>query len=294
MMDFRLDRLATVHLAGPVSRIWPRRAKTRIPILMYHAVREEVSGFRPYYETNVSPPVFARQIRQLRSDGYRSVNLDEAVHILQNGGSSEKCVVITFDDGYRDFYDTAFPILSECNFSATVFLMAGFSSDQHRYFKGKECLTWGEVRELQRHGITFGSHTLTHPQLKFLELDQVDLELGTSKEIIEDHIGVAVNSFSYPYAFPEADVGFVRNLKETLIARGYENGVTTIIGTANPSCDRLFMPRLPVNQWDDISFFKAKLDGAYDWLHRAQYLSKLLGRLRPGQADEQRVPVAGS
>jgi hypothetical protein len=65
-------------------------------------------------------------------------------------------------------------------------------------------------------------------------------------------------------------------LKDALAKNGYEDGVTTILGTANPSSDRLFLPRLPVNRWDDYQFFQAKLNGAYDWLHGFQYAAKYM------------------
>jgi peptidoglycan/xylan/chitin deacetylase (PgdA/CDA1 family) len=276
MPDMRLDRLATLHLCGPISRLFSSRWKTRIPILMYHAVQEGQSDPRPYYEVNVSPATFASQMRQLRTAGYRAVSLEQAQQALNDGAADQKLVVVTFDDGYRDFYENAFPILSECQFTATVYLITGYMGDQAKPFKGKACLTWNEVRELHLRGIHFGSHTVTHPQLKDLKAEQVEEELRISKMVIEDQIGVPVRSFSYPYAFPEADHKFRRLLKDALAKNGYEDGVTTILGTANPSSDRLFLPRLPVNRWDDYQFFQAKLDGAYDWLHGFQYAAKYM------------------
>jgi hypothetical protein len=106
-------------------------------------------------------------------------------------------------------------------------------------------------------------------------------ELAGSKKAIEDQLGTAVRSFCYPFAFPEADRDFRRQVKDSLIRNGYENGVTTILGLAQPGCDPFFLPRLPVNTWDDPRFFQAKLEGAYDWLHGAQYFSKRLAELRP-------------
>ena len=261
MSELRLDRTATLHFYWPISRLFPARQNTRIPILMYHAVREGSSDRRPYYETNVSPHVFASQIRQLRNEGFRAVSLEEALQALGDGNCGKKLVVITFDDGYRDFYENAFPILSECQFTATVFLMTAFVDDRAGTFKGKQCLTWQQVRELHAQGISFGSHTVTHPQLKLLEMDRVEEELASSKKMVEDQLGIAIRSFSYPYAFPETSHEFKRQLRDMLVKHGYENGVTTILGTANPRCDPFFLPRLPVNNWDDPRFFQAKLEG---------------------------------
>lgn len=272
----RLDRTITLYLGGPVSRLLTGKANVRIPILMYHAVQEGQSDPRPYYEVNVSPATFASQMKQLQTAGYRAVSLERALQALDGGAPAQKIVAITFDDGFQDFYETAFPILADCQFTATVFLMTGFMEEPGKTFKGKAVLTWNQVRELHSHGIHFGSHTVSHPQLRTLELRQVEEEVGRSKKVIEDRIGGAVRSFSYPYAFPEEDRQFTRRLKDTLVSSGYENGVTTILGTASCQSDRFFLPRLPVNRWDDCQFFQAKLNGAYDWLHSLQFAAKLM------------------
>ena len=84
-----------------------------------------------------------------------------------------------------------------------------------------------------------------------------------------------MTTFSYPYAFPETDRGFIDRLRRVLEESGYKDGVSTIIGRAGRSDSRLFMKRLPVNSHDDVRFFRAKLEGAYDWVHTVQYAAKL-------------------
>jgi peptidoglycan/xylan/chitin deacetylase (PgdA/CDA1 family) len=132
------------------------------------------------------------------------------------------------------------------------------------------------VRELYSNAIQFGSHTLNHPKLKLLKAAEIDEEVGRSKCTIEDKIGGAVTSFSYPYALPETDKVFICNLKDTLERYAYKNGVSTVIGTAGSNDDRFFLPRLPVNSWDDLQLFQAKLEGGYDWLHPVQRGKKLM------------------
>jgi peptidoglycan/xylan/chitin deacetylase (PgdA/CDA1 family) len=286
-MALRLDRLATLGVFWPVARAFPSGNQPRIPILMYHSVRDGSSGLQPYYETNVSPQTFASQMRQLRDEGYLAVTVEQGLEFLRNSNAGQKFVVITFDDGYRDFYEAAFPVLLECGFGATVFLITGRTADKPTRFKNRECLTWTDVRELHSRGITFGSHTATHPELKFLSMEKVEDEVAGSKKTIEDHIGAPVRSFSYPYAFPEANQTFVRQLKVLLQKCGYDNGVTTILGTASALSDRFFLPRLPINTWDDPRFFRAKLEGGYDWLHSAQYLYKQAQRMRRGTRTDR-------
>jgi hypothetical protein len=104
---------------------------------------------------------------------------------------------------------------------------------------------------------------------------QIQEEIANSKKTIEEKTGCAVDSFAYPYAFPQADQDFKTRLRDTLTAAGYANGVCTTVGRASRGSDRFFLERLPVNGCDDETLFEAKLDGAYDWLGSFQYFSKL-------------------
>ncbi len=242
-------------------------------------------GVHPYFRTTTSPAVFAEHMRFLHDNGYSVIGLNEAVSILDNGAKGEmaqssstaqKYVVLTFDDGFRDFHTTAFPVLKLYGFTATVFLATGFiGSDRRKRFKGKECLLWDEVRELNRMGISFGSHTVNHPMLINLKKEEIEKEIRQSKEEIENNLGKAVQSFSYPYAFPERDSDFASRMKSTLVNSGYESGVCTRIGTFRKNkCDTYFISRIPINSCDDSDLFSAKINGGYDWLQIPQSLYK--------------------
>ena len=275
-MSFRLDRLATLYVVNPVQHRMFRN-KPSIPILMYHSITDEnETGVHAYYRTATLPSVFTQHMRYLHDFGYSTINVADAVSLLQNGGSTKKYAVITFDDGYADFYTQAFPVLNRYGFTATVFLPTAYIGTAPVQFKGKDCLTWREVRELRKHGISFGSHTVTHPQLSTLDAGTVKDEIVNSKQTIEDNLGESVDSFAYPFAFPEENSSFVRMLRSVLVEAGYHQGVSTRIGTVRGREDRYFLRRLPMNSLDDVSLFSAKLQGGYDWLHTIQYGSKLL------------------
>jgi peptidoglycan/xylan/chitin deacetylase (PgdA/CDA1 family) len=286
-MSMRLDRLATLYVFHPLAS---RRANRglRIPILMYHSISDSgISGSRDaqhaYFHTATAPARFTEHMQYLRDNGYTAVRLTEALDLITTGCAPQavRPVVITFDDGFRDFYTHAFPILARHRFPANMFLPTAFIGDHRSSFNGAACLTWDEVRELHAAGMEFGSHTVTHRRLRELPPADVEGELCRSKETIEDRLGAPVDCFSYPYAFPETLRSFVATLRNTLVRYEYRVGVSTIIGAATHSNDRFFLPRLPVNSLDDLPLFRAKLEGGYDWLHGLQRLKKTLNRVLP-------------
>jgi peptidoglycan/xylan/chitin deacetylase (PgdA/CDA1 family) len=272
----RFDRALSIGVMQPAAQMFDHSSGPRIPILMYHGIRPALRVAHPYFETNTSPARFESHIRFLSENGYQTSTLEDFVQAVRSGETREKRVVITFDDGYRDFYTEAFPILTKYNFKATVFVVPGFTGEQPVSRNGEEYMSWREIREVCSNGVSVGSHSMTHPKLYSLPLAQIDEEIHRSKAQIEDKLGVPVRSFAYPFAFPEQDKRFVRDLRSLLQSHGYSDGVCTIIGRAHSGHDTLFLPRIPVNSYDDLRFFGVKLNGGYDWLHHLQYLAKML------------------
>jgi peptidoglycan/xylan/chitin deacetylase (PgdA/CDA1 family) len=271
----RIDRLATLYVCHPVAKLIGWSTKYCVPILTYHSISENLFGkVHPYHQINTPASVFAMQMKWLRNEGYRTIGLTQLMAGFESSNKLAKSIVLTFDDGYRDFYTDAFPVLRQCGFSATVFLATDRIRERSVRVEGADYLTWGEVRELHSEGITFGSHSVTHPDLRSLGPDQIEHELGYSKETIEEKIGECVESFSYPFALPEEDGDFIRYLGDTLENMGYLNGVSSTIGRAMPNDARFFLPRLSVNSWDDVELLRAKVEGGYDWLHLPQWFYK--------------------
>lgn len=282
----RLDRCLTLSIFKPWQRFNPVQAVRRVPILMYHSISDEPEdGVAPYYRLTTSPRRFAEQMQWLDQHGYRGMSLEMALAMLADGYAGNwPLVAITFDDGYRDFYTEAWPILQRHHFTATLYLPTAFVGSQRKSFHGRECLTWNEVRELRTHGFRFGSHTVHHPKLHELSWDAIVDELQRSKDGIEQELGEAVASFAYPYAFPQEDRRFTARFAELLRAQGYRSGVTTRIGRARAGDDLFDLKRLPVNSGDDEALFSAKLQGAYDWLSVVQ------SAFRFGKAGARRTP----
>lgn len=279
------DRVLTLRVVHPAMRVADRSRGRRVPILMYHGIREGLGTRAAYFETNTSPKAFAAHMQYLQDHGYRATNLKRALEYIGGFVDLEMPVVITFDDGFRDFYTQAMPVLCQHSFTATMFVVSDFAGGRREYFGKNEYMTWSEVREAHSQGFEIGSHTVSHPVLHGLGQQRLADEISNSKHLIEDEIGSLVTSFSYPFAFPEQDTHFVQRLRLLLRQCGYANGVSTIIGTAGPSDETHFLPRLPVNSHDDLRLFAAKLEGAYDWLHVAQRSYKsLFGRSPRGNA----------
>jgi len=168
-----------------------------LPILTFHTLDD-----RPEMGA-LEPGVFGRCMERLRAAGRCSVELgDVAARIRQGLDLPSAAVVLTFDDGYRSTYEHAFPVLQAHGMTATVFLTVGpQGADGERLpsFEGRPMLSWAEIREMQRAGISFGAHTLTHPDLTRIPKQQVETEMRASKARIEDRLGAAVECFAYPY-----------------------------------------------------------------------------------------------
>jgi peptidoglycan/xylan/chitin deacetylase (PgdA/CDA1 family) len=277
----RLDRIITLSLFRPLAGL-TNRSGIRIPILMYHSISREVEqGVHPYYRIATSPEVFSQHMSMIADLGCQVIGLDAAARLLLRGNNVRenlppKPVVITFDDGYLDFYTSAYPVLNRHGFTATVFLPTSFIDSANRKIPGKTFLSWYQVKELANCGISFGSHTASHGHLSEKTGEEVEQELRQSKETIEERTGSEVRSFSYPFAFPEHDKRFVDFLRRALRACGYSCAVTTSIGTAAQGDDMLSLRRLPVNASDDRELLEAKINGSYDWMHAAQYAAKKL------------------
>lgn len=246
---------------------------------MYHSISDNhEDGVHPYYRLATTPEVFAQHMALLADQGYQVIGLDAAVKFLSGDNSDNRDipakVIITFDDGFLDFYINAFPILARHGFTATVFLPTSFINDFNTSLIGKTFLSWSQVRELIKAGFTFGSHTVTHKHLDRLPRSQVGHELHKSKETIEDRTGSRGQTFSFPYAFPENDKDFISFIRNTLQVCGYSCAVTTRIGTTTPGEDLFSLRRIPVNNDDDPALFQTKLAGGYNWLYSAQYIVK--------------------
>ena len=171
--------------------------ENKISILAYHQVRNNTKWDSFLIrELLITPPeIFEKDMKYLSDNGYKSIGLDELIYAINNNKVlNSKSVVITFDDGYRDQYINALPILEKYDMKATFFIYTNAID------KFPIAMTWDQVIDLSNRGMTIGAHTRSHPNLKKIK-DENKLvnEILGSKLLLQEKIGKPVNFFAYPY-----------------------------------------------------------------------------------------------
>jgi peptidoglycan/xylan/chitin deacetylase (PgdA/CDA1 family) len=208
-----------------------------LPILMYH----RIDLLRPSLpeitrRLTVTPVEFRDQMVWLKRNGFHAVSQLQAFLALERGARlPRKPVMITFDDGYRDVLRYASPVLERLRMPATEYVITGRTSGPDPSF-----LTWGNLRVLERRGITIGSHTVTHRPLTWLTSAQAFAELRDSRGALERHLGHPVDWFAYPFGDENASV--------VALARkaGYLLAVTTSAGFVQSADQPLLLHRQEV------------------------------------------------
>jgi peptidoglycan/xylan/chitin deacetylase (PgdA/CDA1 family) len=158
----------------------------------------------------VSPARFEGHLAALLDLGLKPIDMDSVLAAVADGASGpEPGVHVTFDDGYRDFLEHAWPLCVRHGFPATVFPVAAYvgrRNDWDLSFPRTSHLTWPQLRELSDAGVTIGAHTDTHPFLSRIPLDVARREIVDAKSRLEDGIGRAVSVFAYPHGDSSPDV----------------------------------------------------------------------------------------
>lgn len=175
----------------------------RFPILMYHSISDNPR--RAFRRFTISPAVFAEQMAYLYENGYRPLTISDLVDAAQAGTAlPEKPVLLTFDDGFADFFTECLPILLRYQFTATLYLVTAYMGQTSRWLEreneaDRPMLTWEQIRHIAASGIECGSHTHTHPRLDELSAGQVRDEITASKELLDSYLPSPVRSICYPY-----------------------------------------------------------------------------------------------
>jgi GT2 family glycosyltransferase/peptidoglycan/xylan/chitin deacetylase (PgdA/CDA1 family) len=207
-------------------------------------------------------PVRFRRVLQLLARKYQFATPEEAF-----SGRWPNPLILTFDDGYEDFYNEVFPKVSPMGLKPLVFLVVDQIGgvnlwDQAYGSSPRRLLTLEQIREMNRHGVQFGSHSLTHPFLPQLSDSQLRREVADSKSRLEDLLGSEVTCFAYPYGDVDARV------RAAVVEAGYRFAFTT-----NPGCnlwdDPFALNRTEVNELDSVLGLGMKLRTGRNFMDEA-------------------------
>jgi peptidoglycan/xylan/chitin deacetylase (PgdA/CDA1 family) len=243
--------IAASPLASPKPISIPANygRQVRVPILYYHYIGNNPNPEdKARYSLSIAPDKFEEEMDYLAKQGYTPITLDTMYAGLKGNASlPAKPVILTFDDGYIDFYLNAYPVLKRYNFHAVVFIPTGLM-DQGYY------LHWNQIKEMDATGlITFEAHSVTHPNLVSLSQNDIEFQVTESKKVLESQLGKPVNFFCYPYGSSnEVSWTAVKNA-------GYLGAVGTWGGVIESEGNIFNMPRERMGGDIDITTFASKL-----------------------------------
>jgi peptidoglycan/xylan/chitin deacetylase (PgdA/CDA1 family) len=250
-----------------------------LPILMYHQVTPQPPpAFRKYC---VTPASFAAQMQWLALAGYVPVTIETLLDCRRGGAAlPRRPVLITFDDGYRDCFDYAVPILHARKFTAMFFLIAGLTGGVSEWLIAErgvrlELMDWTAARELEATGLQCGSHSMSHPRLAELSREACRAELVDSRRLLEDRLGREIRHLAYPYG------AYNQQVRNLAAEAGYLSACSVRLGLSSRDDDPLALHRVPVTGQDSLLDFICRLSKASTPAEIARgKTSALLRRLR--------------
>jgi peptidoglycan/xylan/chitin deacetylase (PgdA/CDA1 family) len=259
-------RPPAVEIAGPFHRAGgaarapvtdAARATTRLPILMYHRVAPRGAAALGRYR--VTPEAFAEQMAFLADSGWYTVPLEAwRTAVERRQPLPGRAVVITFDDGYTDVAEYAWPVLRRHGLAATTFLVAdeigGSNGWDRTYGESLPLMDLATIRRLRDEGMTFGSHSRRHAKLTALGTAAIVDEVAGSRLRLATALEAEVDAIAYPYGLHDA---VVRHLAG---ASGYLFGLSTDDGLATFDDPLLALPRIEVMGQDTLETFVRRLD----------------------------------
>lgn len=232
----------------PLAVIPPGRSAIRVPILMYHYIRfnpdpRDQLGFN----LSVTPADFSSQMDWLQANGFHPIDFNDLrAYFEGRTGLPARPVVLTFDDGYRDVYTAAFPILRAHHFKAVAYIVSGFiGSDRN--------VSADMVREMDAGGVEIASHTVSHVDLTRTPQPELDRQLRESKQSLEQLLGRPVLDFCYPAGAVD------QRVVDAVAAAGYATATTTVPGGLHSLADRFRWTRIRVSGGEGLDRFAAEL-----------------------------------
>ncbi|PAQ02927.1 glycosyltransferase [Mesorhizobium mediterraneum] len=235
--------------------------RQRIPVLMYHSVSDD--GPAALARFRLTPAAFASQMAWLRSNGFHAIGSEQLEEFIANRRPFVgRPVLITFDDGFQNFADHAWPTLRTNDLTAEVFLvtdLVGESAEWDAYTgPPTQLMDAGTVRRLSAEGAFFGSHLATHRAIDGLSSSVLAAELLRSRMFIERWTGRPTTAFAAPFSVTDRRLG--RLAKEC----GYQIGFAGRHGPAGLDCDPIDLPRIEIRGDRSLDDFVAIVEAVLE------------------------------
>ena len=241
------------------------KTKYEVPVIMYHRVINN-SEDEGVHGTYIYENIFREHMQYLKDKNYTVITFRDLDKISWRNRfeKDKKYIILTFDDGYKDNYDLAFPILKEFGFKATIFLMGSSTYNEWDVKASGEkefpLMSVDMIKEMQDYGIEFGAHTFNHPKINTLSNDEIEHQIIDVKKPLEEKIGREIITFAYPY-------GILNDYaKEMAKKAGYTFALATDSGSVCLSDDLYQIRRIAIFPNTNLFSFKRKVAGNYNFI----------------------------
>lgn len=229
---------------APTSTPIPPEPATYAPILMYH----KIGGGNGRYSVSVEK--FAAQMKWLKENGYETVSVDQiAAAVRGQAALPPKPIAITFDDGWRNQFTLAKPILDQYGFKATFYLVTNYLSSTTTF------MSWQDVAVLNAEGHWIGSHSVSHASNTRLNAAQLTFEITKSRDVLAQHIGKPITTYAYPYG---ATNKFTQGMVQQL---GFSHAVGVVSHWQQKPKDLYNLHRIEVNGAYSMAAFSGWITG---------------------------------
>ena len=232
--------------AMPVAQVTVQDDPRTVMVLNYHKVVDE------HMSLSVPLADFEQHMKWLQEYGYTSITPEELYEFIVNGSElPEKPVLITFDDGYKDNYTNAYPIMKKYGFTGTIFVVTGFLGVYDNY------MTWEQAKELSDNGFSIESHTYSHKSMTEASDEEISKELTKSRDTIKNKLGIDADFMAYPTGT------YNLHIAELVQKAGYKGAFTIKYDNVSRESNVYALERVPIFHTENTN---------KDFLERIQYL----------------------
>jgi peptidoglycan/xylan/chitin deacetylase (PgdA/CDA1 family) len=236
------------------------QSEKKIPILMYHSV--SCSPSRRFKQFTVSPVEFTEQIAFLYHHHYTPITVTQLINARSNRSFilPERPIVLTFDDGFADFWTDALPVLRKYGFTATLYIPTAYINSTSQWLqqvgeRTRPMLTWEQLAEISKSGIECGAHSHSHTKLDTLPHSLARNEILHSKIVLEDYLSKEIFCFAYPYGYSTA------RIRQMVLEAGFTSACAVRHAMSQVTDDPFSLARLMVRTHTSMLEYAALLMG---------------------------------